>query len=145
MARQVTIHLIGSDREGRLTGANAFLPLHGELDGLGDAERRTPAQLRARLGRVDHQEPRLVRAAVVFVDPTGIGTPQPGGRVGQAADRELVFRRRAEVPRRVVPRLVQVLREREVAAERLEDVLPRTGRSRPAQSGRVLPSTLSSL
>ena len=92
----------------------------------------------ARARGVELQIARLVRVRALVERPAQLRRPQLGDPLDQPADRPRVLLGRAEVPSgRVLGRVPQRLREHEVAAQRVEHVLPRADRVGVANARRL--------
>ena len=106
----------------------AFVPIGGELDALGEVGVGLPVESEMGLGDVEHEEVGLVEGIGIRDILEGALSVELCKEGGHLPDRGDTLRARAEVPTLTVSGgfLEHLARQKEIATQRLQDMLPGT-------------------
>ncbi len=115
-----------------------LVPVHQPVQRRLQVQPRMPRQLRPRAAGIELQIPRLMHAGVGIQHPARVAAPHPRHALRDPAHRLRVVFAWPKVKRRGKPRRLlriaahQLLCQQDVSMQRLQHMLPRTNRLRPA-------------
>ena len=136
------LDLLQDERARVLAGGQAGVPCGDARERLVEVPARRPAQPLTCLGGVQPQVMRFVRVLALVLLPGDPAVPQLRQPVGHVADGDLVALAGAEVPGlRELGRLPHRLGQQQVAAERVQHVLPGPDRVGVADRGPACPAS----